>query len=313
MAVIISKVLVVFIYMAVGFLCNKLRILPYESTKYLIPLLITVTSPCMLFDSILSKELTDGMMANTLIALIGGTLLYGIYGFIGLFLSRKLRFQSPNEISLAMTASNNGFMGIPVTMAAFPGEILYYLIIENISLNLYLYVIGVLQLNYGDQRERKQTSFKEKIKPFIKPITIVPVVASIMLFAGIKMPAYPMEIIGTIGDVTIPLSMIVVGIQLAESDIGKALRNKALAMTSVYKLILIPLATLLIVLPLPLNNALKVGLVITMIFPTSVSSAALAQYHNKNSQVIAEAVAQTTLFSIITVPVWIIVLTQLFL
>ena len=312
MLTIITKVLVVFIYMAVGIACNKLRILPIESTKYLTALLIMITAPCMLFDSILSKELTDGMMGNTLIALFGATLLYAVFGMICLYGSIRLKFRHPNEISVAMVASNNGFMGLPVTLSSFGnGEIFYYLIVENVSINFYLYIFSLFQLKHGIKREKNASLF-ETIRPMIKPVTVVPIIATIMLFAGIKIPAYPMEIISTIGGITVPLSMIVVGVQFAESDISKLVRDKALMMTSLTKLVLIPAVTLGLVMLLPFCNELRAALVITMIFPTSVSSAALAQYYGCDSQTIAEAVAHTTLFSLFTIPVWIIILTELF-
>ena len=61
-----GKVISIFLIMAVGLVANKIGILPTESKKYIVDLLILITTPCMVFTSITSKELTDDTIPMTL-------------------------------------------------------------------------------------------------------------------------------------------------------------------------------------------------------------------------------------------------------
>ena len=127
-----------------------------------------------------------------------------------------------------------------------------------------------------------------------------------MLFAGIHLPEYAMDIVTTLGDITIPLSMILVGVQLGGADFKKLIADKALLITSVMKLIAVPALALLILTPMPVDPVVKLTVLLGMCFPSAVIGVAVAAQENKNPQLMAEAVAITTLLSLITLPVWII-------
>ena len=66
MGLIVGKVVSIFLIIAVGFGANKIGILPTESKKYVVDLLILITTPCVVFTSIASKELTEDTVAMTL-------------------------------------------------------------------------------------------------------------------------------------------------------------------------------------------------------------------------------------------------------
>ena len=59
-----------------------------------------------------------------------------------------------------------------------------------------------------------------------------------MLFAGLHLPEYIMDIVGPLGDVTIPLSMILVGVQLGGTDFKRLMSDKDLLITAAIKLII---------------------------------------------------------------------------
>lgn len=96
--------------------------------------------------------------------------------------------------------------------------------------------------------------------------------------------------------------MIVVGIQLAESDLKKMLKNTKLIIACLCNVLLMPLLTFLAVNWLPLMTESKVTLIFAASFPCAVVSVAMAAREKKNSALMAEGVALTTLFSLCTLP-----------
>jgi predicted permease len=134
-----------------------------------------------------------------------------------------------------------------------------------------------------------------------------------MLFAGLHLPEYIMGIVEPLGDVTIPLSMILVGVQLGGTDFGSLLSDKDLLITSAVKLILMPAIALLILTPFPVDPVVKLTSLLAVCFPSAVIGVAVAAQEEKNSLLMAEAVAVSTLLSIITLPIWIMIISRLYL
>ena len=316
MLLIFSKVLVVFIYIGVGLIANRLKVLPEESVKHFISLVMGITVPCLVISSITGQDLNGDMYRNTILTLLLTTLVLIVTAFATTFVSDRIfpwkDQQDRNVLASAMTGCNAGFMGLPIASAVFGELVFYYLVIQNIANNLYLFVMSLAQLHHRES-EKSSKSLSEKLKPLVNPTSVATIVSLIMLFAGIHLPEYAMDIVTTLGDITIPLSMILVGVQLGGADFKKLIADKALLITSVMKLIAVPALALLILTPMPVDPVVKLTVLLGMCFPSAVIGVAVAAQENKNYQLMAEAVAITTLLSVITLPVWIIIISYLYL
>ena len=316
MLLIFSKVLVVFIYIGVGLIANRLKVLPEESVKHFISLVMGITVPCLVISSITGQDLNGDMYRNTILTLLLTTLVLIVTAFATTFVSDRIfpwkDQQDRNVLASAMTGCNAGFMGLPIASAVFGELVFYYLVIQNIANNLYLFVMSLAQLHHRES-EKSSKSLSEKLKPLVNPTSVATIVSLIMLFAGIHLPEYAIDIVTTLGDITIPLSMILVGVQLGGADFKKLIADKALLITSVMKLIAVPALALLILTPMPVDPVVKLTVLLGMCFPSAVIGVAVAAQENKNSHLMAEAVAITTLLSLITLPVWIMIISGLYL
>ena len=316
MLLIFSKVLVVFIYIGVGIIANRLKVLPEESVKHFISLVMGITVPCLVISSITGQDLNGDMYRNTILTLLLTTLVLIVTAFATTFVSDRIfpwkDQQDRNVLASAMTGCNAGFMGLPIASAVFGELVFYYLVIQNIANNLYLFVMSLAQLHHRES-EKSSKSLSEKLKPLVNPTSVATIVSLIMLFAGIHLPEYAMDIVTTLGDITIPLSMILVGVQLGGADFKKLIADKALLITSVMKLIAVPALALLILAPMPADPVVKLTVLLGMCFPSAVIGVAVAAQENKNYQLMAEAVAITTLLSVITLSVWIMIISYLYL
>ena len=316
MLLIFSKVLVVFIYIGVGLIANRLKVLPEESVKHFISLVMCITVPCLVISSITGQDLNGDMYRNTILTLLLTTLVLIVTAFATTFVSDRIfpwkDQQDRNVLASAMTGCNAGFMGLPIASAVFGELVFYYLVIQNIANNLSLFVMSLAQLHHRED-EKSSKDLRDKLKPLVNPTSVATIVSLIMLFAGIHLPEYAIDIVTTLGDITIPLSMILVGVQLGGADFKKLIADKALLITSVMKLIAVPALALLILTPMPVDPVVKLTVLLGMCFPSAVIGVAVAAQENKNSQLMAEAVAITTLLSLITLPVWIMIITRLYL
>ena len=316
MLLIFSKVLVVFIYIGVGFIANRLKVLPGESVKHFISLIMGITVPCLMISSITSQDINGSMYRNTILVLALSGLIYIVTAAVTTFMSDRMfprkDQQDRNVLASAMTGCNSGFMGLPIASAVFGELVFYYLAIQTIINNTYLFVVSLPQLHHREGKKSSR-SLCEMLRPLVNPTSAATVIAVAMLFAGLHLPEYLMDIVGPLGDTTIPLSMILVGVQLGGTDFKRLLSDKDLLITAAIKLVMMPLIALLILTPFPVDPVVKLTSLLAVCFPSAVIGVAVAAQEKKNSQLMAEAVAVSTLLSIITLPVWIMIISRLYL
>lgn len=314
MEVVINNIAAVFLIMGVGFAANKVGMLPEKANEYLSPLLMKITTPCLILANIASREVEEGMWGDILKSLICFALYFAVFCFLGWVLCAKiLKIRSDEDCGVYMmlfASINNGFIGLPITLAIFGEEALFYMAFFQIVLVLYLFGPGILQIHYGEKKSGGGQSLKKAV---LNPVVIAAAIGIIILALGIRLPEVIHKSLDTIGSATTPLSMIVIGIQLGTSNFKKIIRNKDLMVSSIVKMLLTPAITILLVNWLPVSNIIKVVAVFGAAFPSAVAVTPIAQMEGKNALLSAEGVAFTTLLSLVTIPVTAYVAAMLYL
>ena len=172
MLLIFSKVLVVFIYIGVGFIANRLKVLPEESVKHFISLVMGITVPCLMISSITSQDINGNMYRNTVLVLALSALIYIVTAAVTTFISDRLFSrkdqQDRNVLASAMTGCNSGFMGLPIASAVFGALVFYYLAIQTIVNNTYLFVLSLSQLHHRET-EKSSGSLLPLLQSLLSP------------------------------------------------------------------------------------------------------------------------------------------------
>lgn len=313
MLTVFLKTASIFCMVAVGYLASKKNVLPAESNQYLVNLILTITNPCLIISSMSSQTLSSDTVRQACEILIGATVFFLAAAGVSFLIVKALHyepFEDRGVMMVVMTAINTGFMGFPITKAIFGDHFFFLMVIQNIILNIYLYFGAILQMNYG---HRKKTGLMDVIRPLLNNNTYALLIGLSILITRFQMPAALFEFFDTIANATIPVSMIVVGIQLAGSDLKKVFKDHKLMIACLANVVLMPILTFLAVNWLPLMNESKLILVFAACFPCAVISTAMAAKEGKNASLVAEGVAVTTLFSMATLPAAAMILMELYL
>ncbi len=303
MEVVINNIAAVFLIMGVGFAANKIGMLPEEANKYLSPLLIKITTPCLVLANIASREVEEGMWGDILEALLLFALYFVVFCFLGWVLCTRVMKMKDHEdcgVYMMLFASiNNGFIGLPITLSIFGEEKLFFMVFFQMVLTLYIFGPGIIQVHYGD---RKKGGGKSILKMILSPVILAGLIGILLLALGIGLPEVIFKCLDTIGSATTPLSMIVIGIQLGSSNFRGIIKNKKLMSLSIIKMVLTPVITFLLVNWLPIPDAIKLVAIFGASFPSAVAATPIAAMEGKNTQLSAEGVAFTTLLSLVTIP-----------
>ena len=302
MLTIFSKVLVIFLMMAVGYLAQKKTILPEGADDIMNAYVMKLACPCLIISSMATSELRRSAIVDTL-QVAAGTVIFFIVTLLIAWLFLKAIHYTPKEdwgmMIVAIAFTNTGFMGFPVTKAIFGGYYLFLLVIQNIIFNFYMFILTPMLVHVGEPGGKKHGSF---LKPLLQPTTIAAIAGMILFLLQTGLPPVLGELFDRFGDSTIPVSMIVIGCQLAQQRIRDIFTNGKLVAVSFFRMLAIPLLTFLAVNWLPLTAPAKVILIFAACFPTAVIVAVIAEDEGKNAGLLSSMIALTTAMSIATLP-----------
>lgn len=311
MIVIFMRVIAVFMLILIGYVANRMKILPDESRKHLINLMLYITAPCMAASSIYTKELSPDVVKATGQVLIGAAIYFVLASAVSYFMVKMGKYRPLEDIGIymvAITCLNTGFMGFPVTKAIFGDEIFYLMVMHNIVSSLYLYGAVPILLKVG--RDDVKSDMMQNLKEILNPATIGIFVGVIMLLLKVQPPKDINNIIIYLSDMTIPLSMIIIGVQLGSTKFRDMVKNKYVNMVNIKSMILMPILTFLIVEQFDmLELNVKIVLIFASVLPAAVVPSVIAEKQGIKTNKLAEVVSLTTLTSLITIPIVVTLLT----
>lgn len=306
------RVFTIFAILLVGIIANRTKVLPNESSPYLISLLLNITTPCLTVYSLMQRKVTDSLKIESIQALVGTTVMIAVSVLLGFIVVRLFqRGKRPNNGLLVsiFTSVNCTFMGFPISQQLFGDTVFYFVVLTNVLFNVFFYGISPIMMNSGSGARE---NLKKAGRAFRTPIMISIYIGLFLMITQIKIPEPVTDCIGLIGDVTVPLSMLVIGVQLGSSHPKAFLKNYKMLCFSIVKMLLLPIAMIGFVCLFPFANDVKTALALNFVFPVAVATSAIAEQENSDYHLVAEIVTLTTILSLITIPIFATVIKVLF-
>jgi len=151
-------------------------------------------------------------------------------------------------------------------------------------------------------------AIREELKAEIKKVLLNPSVIAvfigiIIMVFNIQMPPALLSSIRSIGNMTGPLSMIIIGVILSKAKIKSYLMDWTVYYGMVTRLIIIPAILYFILLLIGDTSKVANTVIIMSAMPAAAMTSILAEIFDRQKEYAAVMVFITTLFSIITVPI----------
>ena len=295
-----SNVLLTLLYLFPGFLLCKLRKVRAEHLSSVSVILLYVCGPGMFLNALTALDFSTELLRR-----MGLFLVFSLSGEIAmmliilLLLGKKRKEFSMRMLSIASVMGNVGFFGMPVVRALFPGapEAAVYSCVFNISLNILAWTVGVFTLT----GEKRYISLRAA---FLNP-TVLSVAAGLVLYilkAKTWLPALLQDGFRTIGAMSTPLCMLILGIRLATMDFRKLFTTPLVWLIAAGKLLIFPLFCYLLVLAFPFDPVFRGSILILAATPCASILLNLAEIHHNGQELAANCALLTTLLSVATIP-----------
>lgn len=300
MAAILTQIVVLFLIACVGLLVAKLGYLDDRTTNNLNKMLLYVFVPCMIVSSALGGASTYGQ-ATVLLMIASAVALYLLLPVVALGVNALLRVpQERRRLTLLMTVCGNvGFMGYPVVQAFFGSQALFLNSIITMFQSIPLYLGAPLLL--ADRSEGRRATLSPRA--LLSPALVASVAALVVFFAGIELPAFLADTIDSIGGITSPLAMILMGASLNGVDLKSIALDWRLHLYTLVKQLVLPLAVWFALSPFFPDKTVLGIVVVVLAMPVATMTMVLAQQYRSDAVYATRAIVVTTLWSFAILPV----------
>ena len=253
--------------------------------EFITSIAINLGCPCLAFSTLTGIETSHTLLANISLATVIAVILFGLAGML------VLRFSglSVNEYLPPLMFANIGNMGLPVCLFAYGKEGLALAIIVFAVVCIGQFTIAIFL-------------YSGSFSPLAivkNPVIISILISSVLLVSGIAPPQWIAKSTKLIGDITIPVMLLTLGVSLQRMKVFNIGRAVLLSITRV-------------------GMGFGVGILVSCLFgfhgvvrgvfilqcsmPVAVFNYLLAERYGKNANKTAELIIISTLLSIIALP-----------
>ncbi len=294
------------IYMAIGVLARRLKIMGEETLKEVNTFIFKVLISLQLFFDIYYADLSSALDPKLFI--LTGALI--TLAFVTAFVLCKRAIPDRSDaatVAQGIYRSNYVLFGTVIS-SSLAGE-------SGLAVTAALSIVVVPLLNIlavidFEASRGGKINIKRTLLQIVKnPLVLAGLLGAAVNASGLRIPELIAEPLNTIGDVASPLALVVLGGMLSVKSIVSH-RGQLIA-AIVGKLVIVPLVCLSVMIALGFRGDALVALLAVFASPTAVASSPMAQTMGGNARLAGEIVALTTAFSILTVFLFIAALSGL--
>jgi malate permease and related proteins len=303
--IIFTQIIILSILVTVGILGSKFSVITPETKDMLAKVIFNITLPLALLTNFSRIEVTPKILSNSLLV-IGLSVIIMLFMLLaGWFTSKVLRMKS-SEAIIFKTHSLFGniiFLGFPLISSLYGEEGLLYAGMFQVVSNMFMWTVGVVILNQGNNN-----SLKKNLLHILNPNTIAVVIGFIMFIYSVKLPPILLKPLGGLGDSNTYLSLVYMGSILYFTSLRQLINNKVAYIVSFNRLLVIPSIMVLIFLlinfliPVKIDPLVVSVLILQSAMPCMINIVIMAKIFGADDELATANVFISTIASIFTLP-----------
>ncbi len=284
--------------MAVGFYLNKKNILDQETSKKMSAMVVNFTAPLLIISS--ASQVAGDNQSVILLMLFSGLFLYFLFPAISLAAAKLVHAPSDcrGVYQCMVMLANTAFMGYPVVQALYGESAIFYTTIFNFGYNILFYTYGSFLMD-------KDAGQASKFEPrrLLSAGFLAGMVALIIPFSGITLPDMILQPCSFIGNITTPMSMLIVGSNMANYPLRDIFSEKRIYVMAFIRLLVMPVLTAAYMSLLTDDPLLICMTAMTIGMPVGSMVAMASSKYEKQGRIGSISVVMTTICSMATIPI----------
>ena len=302
--------LILFTIVLLGAIARKIHLMNDDFDALLSKLVMTVTLPGMILDSVLSNtNLPDSH--TIMMMLVYPTVLYVLVCLFAWIFVRLVYRGVPRPAQGAhaylISFGNTGFIGFAVLGAIMGNDAVLYGAVYNIPYNVFLFSVGMLFIaSTGSDGAAAKKPVKEQVKAIAKqlvsPCLISCFVAMFLALFGVTDSGYVGQTCNLLGQMTVPAAMLVIGSTLAKQPLKQMVNDGWSYLTSFMRLAGVPLLIFFVGGIFIHDPYILAVIVIESAMPAASSGIMMCLAYGGDTMTMSRGTFITTIFSLVTLP-----------
>lgn len=302
---ILNSLIMIFILIVPGLFFRKRELLTENQNDAISSIVVNLTWPCLVIDA-MQLEFSIQTLKDTGYISAMATVIFAVLILISVPLAKLLRMSKTKQYVtiFMMLFGNTGFIGIPVIKALYGTNAIFFAAIVELINDVFLFTLGIvlIQLSAGAQ-------LKINLRQFLNPGLIGVIIGLALFLLNIQLPELFSGCIEMIGNATTPLTMFVIGFQLGGLKLKEIAGDWKVYAVCFMKLLTVPVAALIVAkLWAGDLTLLEKVLVVSFAMPVASVSAIFSQQYKGEAAFATKTVLLSTVFSIVTIPIFAIIL-----
>lgn len=294
--VILNQVVILFVILVIGLVAGKYKIIDSVGSKKLSEVLLFVTSPMMVFNSFFI-EFSKERLVNVLWIIGTGVGMFVISIVLSKVIYGKFNEKIVSVLRFTAIFSNCGYMGLPLMKAIFGNDGVFYGSFYIVIFHTVLWSYGYMM--YGGKGSKTQVIKKLLVNPSI----IALYVGLIIFIFSIPVPEAIKGAVKAVGDMTMPLSMLIIGGVMSNSKLLTVFSDWRVYLSSLIRLVIMPLIYFALALLIGVPSVPAAVLVTALAMPSAANTTIFAEMFDKDAIFASKCVTVSTILSIITAPI----------
>ena len=293
METVFSQIGVILMYVLIGFAAGKIGLINPDQRQYLNKLCASLILPFTVLSA--SSQTISGREMEQL--LTAGLLMMGVLaattaGSLAVCRLRRLPEPITAATTSLLTYPNLTFLGLPLCLALFGEMAILYNAAGMLVFNLLFFSVQCSLF----------TGEKFKIRNLMTPAMGATVVLILMLLTGLHFPAPIQTVVQSVGSMITPLSLIIIGVMLAESGVMSVLREKRAYPMVLLRNLLIPLAAMGLLMLLPMDSQAKLCVLVYLATPCATLTVIYSIRADMEARLCATTVLLSTILFAVSLP-----------
>ncbi len=293
-ATLLGLMLKVVLLVALGYYVKRKGMISDETERGLSNLLVNIIFPISAIASA-DNDFSADKLKNILIMMAIALVYYIAAILISTKAGRLLGLSNPDQrIFMTMsTFANTAYIGIPVVVELYGSEGMLYAVIYNMFYQFFFFTYGIAMLN-GDGHFRIRDAWNPCIQSAL--------LACGLFLLQIQLPSPVQSTIKSVGDMVVPLSMMIIGFGLTDIRFREVLSDYRAYYVSLLRLLVFPLLVFLGCRLFHVNKELTmIGMIMSGI-PSGSMNVIMAKQYGCDMDYATKGVIQSMIFGVVTLP-----------
>ena len=295
------SLLKIFLILLPGVYFGRKNIIDEKQCEGISSIVVNIAWPCLVITA-LQMDFSETLLINSGL-LAGAFVVVSVLAYaVGMVLCRFLKTddQITYLIIYMFLFSNTGFMGIPVCETLYGEEGVFYAALMDSLSDVFVFTMGTFLV-----KKSMGVTIKNNPKELITPGLISIVIGVSLFLLDIKLPAVLGETLATVGGITTPLAMFIIGYKLGKMKIKDMLGDRTAYIVSGFRLLVLPAVVLgaFVVLGVEMTVLTKV-IAMEIAMPVATCTVIFVEQYKGNTPFASKCVLLSTLLSVVTIPIF---------